>query len=311
MSTISHMLKRLEKKSTNRTSNRVITSSPRHNKTDNGMIHPIQSDNSTRLCSGHKKTYAILPACMPIDIFKVGKRTDDVFLARREFQGDTYTILSHGKLGVRELRVFVALVSMLMDRYHANLGDEEPYLHGVRISDIKRISAVKSNYSDLKESIQLLEDTFFSIDSEEGSGSLISVCSEDGFSTMTVSFHWLIIDALKSCFNLDSELFTPFTIIYIDEQYALAGGRYSEIGLLMHAYFSQSISQGKVSTPYLLTTLARKMFDIEPGEVTRNHIKAIKGGLNRLNEIGWTVSYRTRSLFTVSRPKRKKASSLH
>ncbi len=306
MNTTSQGLKSLEQHLRNRRINGVIASSPRHTKNSEGLNSKSRCTEAADGCYAKGMSYAILPACFPVDIFKAGKRADEILVATRKFQGEIYTVLSHSKLGVRELRVLLALISMLMESGIA-LGDEEPFLDGVRISDIKRISAIKSNYSDLKKSLQLLQDTNFRVCDESESGPLISVDSEDGLSTIRVSFHWLVIEGIKSCLNLNSDQFTPFTVIYLGEQHLLKVGKYSEISSLMHAYFSQSVSQGNVSTPHSLTTLAKKMFDIKPSEVTRNHIKAIKGGLNRLNEIGWVVNYRPRSVFIVSRPRRAKA----
>jgi hypothetical protein len=240
-----------------------------------------------------------------VDIFKAGKRTDEILIATRKFQVEIYTVLSHGKLGARELRVLLALISMLMDGGTASLGDEDPFLDSVRVADIRRVSALKSNYADIKQSIRLLGDTQFGFLDGDLSGPLISVDSEDDLSTMSVSFHSLVVEAIRSCFKLAEESFTPFTVVYIDEQQQLKSGKHSEIAILMHAYFSQCTSQGKTSIPYTYRTLAKKVFEVDLGDVTRNHITAIKGGLNRLSELGWHFDYLSSSRFTISRPKRK------
>jgi hypothetical protein len=304
MNTTSQGLKSLEQPLRNRRINGVIATSRRHTTNSEGLNSKLRSAEAADSSHAKGMSYAILPACFPVDIFKAGKRTDEILIATRKFQGEIYTVLSHGKVGVRELRVLLALISMLMEGGIA-LGDEDPFLDSVRIAEIRRVSATKSNYADVKQSIRLLEDTQFGFLDGDLSGPLISVDSDDELSTMTISFHSLVVGAIRSCFKLADESFTPFTVVYVDEQQQLKSGKHSEIALLMHAYFSQSVSQGKTSIPYRYTTLAKKMFEIELGDITRNHLTAIKGGLNRLSDLGWDLDYLSCSRVTISRPKRK------
>jgi hypothetical protein len=252
--------------------------------------------------------YVVIPACLPLQIFKPSKNVSVVKYAERVFQGEKFTVRSRDKLALRELRVFLALISLLMQEPFAVDGNGEASLESVRISDIKKMTNLKSNYFDIKSSLESLEHTILSIDNQHFANPLIRIESDDQSSLFNVCFHWLIIEGVRSCFKVEQDVFTPFTIIYISEQNTLSRGRYSEIALLIHAYFSQSVTQGKMSAPHSLITLAKKIFEIDSDELKRQHITSIKKGLERFSEIGWQVVYRPRSIIQVARPNRQKIS---
>lgn len=264
-----------------------------------------------------RELISILPAGFPLTGFRVGN-TQGSFNEIRNYGELEFTLESDYIPIERDLLFLLGIMHLAMRTYSNDyFTDEAEYIEDeftftTSFSELRQITGSRSNDDDLITSLHYLNKLYFSVYNiqtktyEYEPDKLIQyVIESEGIGStrdIHIRLHELFAKTLMA-FVLGHDVI-PFTLVYLSEYRAISGDGYKAARLL-HTYFSQSVAQGRTSTPHGIKTLVKKIYGNSSKDFSRQKLKTAKSSLVHLESIGWKINSLGNNIFSVVRPKRK------